>query len=214
LFVVTFFGSLLGLAADLSDASGLAQPFLEVVDPAPEVRIVGSSTVLGEGIPMASDWQQEFEADKSWQTRIPLIGKVDRTVTVNIQGVGTLEDCQRAVVGQVNLLAASEPIPCYDQLVAQGINVQGMAEIGYDVVAFVTDINNKVPEVDKREMISILNGSITNWAEVGGDSQPIRVLARRGSGTTELVLDRFTGSAEFRPHFIECQSNGQCLDLA
>lgn len=217
LFVATFLGSLLGLAADFNEATGLVEPFLEFLNPAPELRISGSNTVLGEGIEMASEWQQEFEAQKVWNVNIPLIGTVSRTVNVTVDGVGTTEGCRRAVQGQVDLLVASEPIPCYDQLVAQGIEVKCMAEIGYDVVTFVTDINNDVKEVEKREMISMLNGSLTNWSEVGAaESEPIRVLARKGSGTTDLILRKFTDFtiADWPSHFRECNSNDACLDLA
>jgi hypothetical protein len=50
IFVATFLGTLLGIFADLSDASGLLAPVLEFVDPSPQLHIVGSNTVLGEGI--------------------------------------------------------------------------------------------------------------------------------------------------------------------
>lgn len=216
LFVATFLGSLLGIVADLSDASGLAGPILQFVNPVPEVRVAGSNTILGEGITMASEWQQEFEKQKQWTVQIPLMGKVERTVDAQVDGIGSVRGFEEAIQGQVNLLAASEPLPEeeYQRLQQAGVEVQCAAEIGYDIITFITDINNQVGEISTRDMGSILSGSITDWSQVGGPPGPIYILVRPGSGTTELVLKKFTGSGEYRPHFIECNSNSECLDTA
>lgn len=131
-----------------------------------------------------------------------------------MQGIGSLEGFQRAAEGQVDLLVASEPMTDaqLQTLQQNGINITCAAEVGYDIITFVTDVNNPVPQISTRDMASILNGSITNWAQVGGNGQPIRVLARRGSGTTDLVLQNFTGDGTFRERFVVCESNAACLD--
>jgi ABC-type phosphate transport system substrate-binding protein len=95
-----------------------------------------------------------------------------------------------------------------------GVTIACAAEVGYDVIAFVTDINNTLPQITTRDMASILRGSVTDWENVGGDPGPIRILARQGSGTTAIVLQSFTGSTEFRDHFIPCDSNDDCLDAS
>jgi ABC-type phosphate transport system substrate-binding protein len=114
------------------------------------------------------------------------------------------------------LLVASEPLTDerITDLQASGIKLTCAAEIGYDVITFVTDVNNTLPEISRRDMASILSGSITNWSQVGGADQPIRILAREGSGTTELVLQSFTGMKAYQDHFIPCASNDECLDTA
>ncbi len=215
LFLATFLGSLLGLAADLADATGLLIPVAEIVAPSPVLRIAGSSTILGEGIAMAGDWQREFQAQRVEQLSL-LIDSVERTVNVSIVGQGTVLGCQAAVAGEVDLLAASEPLgsipQCEQQLAVAGIELQCAAEIGYDVIAFVTDINNIVPDISTRDMASILSGSITDWSQVGGEPAPIRVLARPGGGTTDIILQRFTGSTNYPSNFIPCDSNDHCLD--
>jgi phosphate transport system substrate-binding protein len=178
--------------------------------------VAGSNTVLGEGLTMASEWKELFQQQKSWQTRIPLIGTIQRTVNVDIRGVGSEAGFQEAIEGKVHLLAASEPMPAesYKAITGAGYHIDCAAEIGYDVVTFVTDINNTIPAISTRDMASILNGSITDWSQVGGEPQPIRILAREGSGTTSLILERYTGDPAFRPYFIECKNNDECLDKA
>lgn len=215
-FVGTLLGSLLGAAAELSDASGLVVPVLESVRPAPELHIAGSNSVLGEGIGMAEVWRQEFTAQKAWETNVPLIGSVDRTVEVTVDAGGSLAGFDRALEGEVDLLVESTHMshPQYQQLAAAGIEVQCAAEIGYDAIAFVTNIDNTVPPISRRDMRSILHGSITNWSQVGGEPGPIRILAREGSGTTSIVLQRFTNSTAFQVDYIPCGSNDECLDRA
>jgi hypothetical protein len=56
IFLATLVGSLLGAAADLSDARGLVLPILQIVNPVRQVRVVGSNTVLGEEIGLAAAW--------------------------------------------------------------------------------------------------------------------------------------------------------------
>ncbi len=234
IFLATLLGSLLGAAADLSDATDLMIPLLEVVNPSPRLRIAGSNTVLGSEIGLMDAWQEEFAAQKARQTHVPVLGPVERTVNISVDAVGSVEGFRMALEGQVDLLVMSEPMPLdrYQDLTDAGIEVVCAAEIGYDVIAFVTNINNDVPEVSKREMKSILSGSIDDWAEVGGPPDDIRILARHGSGTTELVLQKFTNSTEIPAHFLmlpppctsekdkpdngcsPCESNEDCLDKA
>lgn len=214
LFIATFFGSLLGVVADLSDASGLALPVIEAVNPSPQLRIAGSNTVLGDGLTLASAWQAMFAEQKTETLDIPILGDLERTAQVTIEGIGSLEGLQRAAQGEVDLLVASEPLTSdqQQQLAQNGLEIDCAAEFGYDVITFVTDVNNPVPQISTRDMASILNGSLTDWAQVGGHDQAIRVLARRGSGTTDLVLQNFTGDGTFRERFTACENNAACLD--
>jgi len=214
IFIATLIGSLLGAAADLSDATGLVVPVLQTLNPAPRIRMVGSNTVLGEEIGLAAEWKEAFEAQEAWQVRIPLVGAVERTVDVTVEGIGSVAGFERAMQGQVDLLVMSKPMSAdrYKKLTGAGVEVTCAAEIGYDVIAFVTDVNNPVPDVSKRRMASMLEGHITNWSEVGGPDTPIEILARRRSGTTELVLQRFTGSTDFPAHVTECENNTACLN--
>jgi ABC-type phosphate transport system substrate-binding protein len=210
IFLATLLGSLLGVAADIGDAASTVDQIRSLFDP--ELCVVGSNTILGDGITMAADWERAFEAENA--------------VRVTIDGIGSVRGVERAASGGcVHVLAMSEPMTDvqYNSLLNAGITIRCSAEIGYDVIAFVTDINNALPAILSRDLANILTGRTRDWSEIGGESRPIRLLARPGSGTTEFVLINvaryrdadITDDQYFPPdtNYQACASNQQCLDL-
>ncbi|MBA5941863.1 MAG: phosphate ABC transporter substrate-binding protein [Methanophagales archaeon] len=84
--------------------------------------------------------------------------------------------------------------------------------IGIDSVAIVVHPNNPVAELTTETAAKIFAGEITNWKEVGGTDNPIRIITREeGSGTRdtfeEFVMEPFertiAGAAFVKP------SNGE-----
>lgn len=65
--------------------------------------------------------------------------------------------------------------------------------VAIDGIAIITDTNNTVSDISKEQLISIYNGTITNWKELGGEDKGIVVIGREpGSGTRgafEEILD-------------------------
>jgi len=208
-FIGTLLGSLLGIAAD---AGGAADTFERIRSAFyPELCIAGSNTILGDGITMAVDWAGEFEAQQD--------------VRVKIEGVGSVRGVEKAVNGDcVHVLAMSEPMTVtqYNALRGANVEIDCAAEIGYDVIAFVTDIDNQLPALLSRSLSGILRGQITDWGLVNGAAGAIRILARPGSGTTEVVLRNVAGwddedlndNQYFPPgtNFSPCESNEDCLN--
>ncbi len=205
IFVGTLLGSLIGAVADLGEALEPFRAFYRWTTPAPHVRVVGSSTILGDGVPVASEWEEAFLQMSAWEDSVPVLGTIERNINLEIEPVGSLEGFKEAEQGSVHLLAASEPVPpeVVQSLTASGIGFTCAGEIGYDIITLVTDVNNELQRaIQVRELSSILTGNITDWSQVGGvESRPIRVLARAGSGTTDIVLKTLTGSSEWQPHF-------------
>ncbi len=212
MFIGTFLGTSIGFAADLTEAiQGWAVPIMERSDPSPRLRIAGSNTVLGEEIGLAAAWAEVFKEEQTWEDCM-LGGLIcaERTIDVTISGVGSLNGFKMGARDEAELLVASEPMPqTVYQEIAKEHTIECAAVIGYDVVTFVTDINNKGTQISRRELKSILRGSIADWAEVRGEPGPIRILARHGSGTTDLMLRRVAelGQSETEPipipeHFI------------
>ncbi len=126
----------------------------------------------------------------------------------------------------IHVLAMSEPLEDapdnvhYHELVDAGVEIVCAAEIGYDIIAFITDKNNPIEQVVRHSLQLILKGRILNWSEVDTRfDYPITVLARRGSGTTDLVLDKIAyynsnGGRVFPAdaNYEECFGNDDCLD--
>jgi ABC-type phosphate transport system substrate-binding protein len=223
-FLGTLFGSLLGALGSLSEiVNGLFVPTWKSIFPSPQIRIVGSNTILGSRLGLSDEWREDFQTLNAWQEEIPLIGEIDREFRIEVDPIGSLAGIREAQHqdSDVHVLATSEPIPdeSVGALQQQGVTFQCAAEIGYDVIVFVTDKNNPVPILSKDVIGKILTGEIRDWSQLGEarDARkqlPIIVFARQGSGTTDVVLNAFTGSHSFPSHFVECRSNAECLNQA
>lgn len=215
-FLATLGGNLLALFASLADASGLIVPIANLVSPVPSVTIAGSATILGDELRLGSDWVATFQERNLETWDLPIAGEIERKIRFTINAVGTVQGIEQATRGGVDLLAASEPLSDEQigKLTASGVNIACAAPIGYDVLVFVTDITNRLERPMKlQELAAILNGNIQSWSEVGGKAEPIRIFAREGSGTTELVLRKFLGRSDMPSHMIGCDSQADCLNL-
>jgi len=209
IFFGTLLGSLLGAVADLGEATQTIERFQELLNPPPTLCVVGSDTILGFDLELIQDWQAAFEAKYR--------------VRLDIQPIGSGNGVRRATEGGcAHVLAMSEAMSeaQYESLQAAGVQVQCAAPVGYDVIAFVTDINNKLPTLQYRDLTSILNGRVSNWSELDrGQNVPITIWARPGSGTTAHIMTRFTppysgdNEQDFpSTHYAYCYSNEACLD--
>lgn len=219
IFIGSLLGSLIGVAADLNDAKEAVFEIYTLFNPSPQLNIAGSNTILGERLHMAEDWKNNFMKQTAWEERLPVIGNMARNIKIDIQGVGSHKGIQAAKEGKVHLLAMSDPMSEEEEklLAKRGIKIRCAAEIGYDAIIFVTDLNNDIPAFSKYAITSILKGIFVNWSQISDFSENknnIRVLARRGSGTTHVILKQFLDDDKFPDHFIECRSNAQCLDQA
>ncbi|RKZ83533.1 MAG: hypothetical protein DRR19_18980 [Candidatus Parabeggiatoa sp. nov. 1] len=172
--------------------------------------------MLGEGLPLSAEWQKEFKALTRWEDSIPMVGTIERSVEITVTDVGSHLGIEQAIEGNVDLLVASEPLPNekIKQLNNQGISIRCAAEIGYDVIVFVTHLQNKIDSVSEPSIKKILKGEYTHWSDVNPnwEAKPIHFFARTQSGTTSLILKAFTDSDKVRSHFIECASNSDCFN--
>lgn len=220
IFLATLSGSLLGALGSLSEALNLFVPVWEMLYPAPQIRAVGSNTILGDRLQMAAQWKKEFQELNKWQEKIPIVGDIYRVHNVEFSAIGSLKGIREAKerVENVHVLLTSEPVSDED---SAGIREKGgrfhrAAEIGYDLIVFVTDKNNPLPVLTAEDIRRILRGELKDWSQLGFSrstvSKPIVIFARKGSGTTDVVLQAFTDFETFPEHFTECDSNSDCLN--
>lgn len=209
IFLGSLIGSLLGAAADLGEAVNTVHEARAALFPDPRVCVVGSDTILGEELGLAPTWEDAFEDLHD--------------VRLDIQATGSGTGVKRIASGDCgHVLAMSEPISEEQiQLLADSdVELVCAAEIGYDIIAFITDINNPVTTVSPLRMSRILKGGITTWNQINpAYVQPITILARKGSGTTDYVLSKLAywdshGGEDFPPdtNYVFCASNDDCLD--
>ncbi len=206
-FLGSLLGTLIGTFASLNDLSESFRLVGNFFNPPTVLCVAGSNTILGAGLGMAADWEANYEL------RNPELD-VEINPTGSVDGVRLAADD-----GCVDVLAMSEALTT-DQLALlneNGVEVECAVEIGYDIIAFVTDSNNPLPALLERLMSNVLTGRYTNWDQVRGNEQTIYIYARPGSGTTDYVLRQFgwqLGERQLPPNanYIECGSNGDCLD--
>ncbi|MBC8098788.1 MAG: substrate-binding domain-containing protein [Armatimonadetes bacterium] len=207
IFVGTLLGSLIGAVADLSSAAQTVQQIGDAFNPPPTLCIAGSDTILGDELQLANNWLAEFSQDKR--------------LTITVDAIGSGNGVRRAQEGGcVDVLAMSEAMTPeqYNGLQSAGVTIECAAEIGYDIIAFVTDISNTIPTLLQRELASMLDGRLRDWSDVRGAPGKIYILARPGSGTTAHVLSnvaRYNDSDTFPlgANYVQCNSNEECLNL-
>ncbi len=208
-FLGTLLGSLIGAAADFGGAIDTFERFRSLTYP--ELCVVGSSTVLEEGQGMAQAWKEDFEQNNQVRISIQAIGS---TAGIDVAAEG----------GCAHVLAMSEPMSTEQQrrLNDAGVELVCAAEIGYDIIVFVTDINNPVSIAPLNDISGMLLGRVDNWNRLStAYDAPVRLLARQESGTTDVVLQQVSnfnsrGAREFPPlaEYEFCDSNEECLDRA
>lgn len=206
-FLGTLLGSLTGAAADFGGAVDTWERFRQLRYP--EICIVGSDTILGSALGMATAWEAEFEAANR--------------IRVQINAVGSNSGVRLAANGGcANVIAMSEPMTDeqFQTLSDNGVDLVCAAEIGYDIVVFVTDINNPVSSINRPVLSGMLLGRVDNWSQLSSDFNfPVSVLVREGSGTTDLIIRNIAGfdsqGGRVFPALAEyelCDSNEECLN--
>lgn len=220
--ILVFFGSLLGTLlgtfTSLGDIPNSIRVIQDTFNPPAEVCVAGSGTILGRDLGMGEAWAGDFEQRS-----------IER-VNVSVRPLGSIGGVQAAVDGAcLQVLATSEAIgdivlddgrTALDAFADSNIEIECAAEIGYDIVAFVTDFNNPQSALEDRDMSRLLTGRNTiNWNDIPGVryDQPITIYARDNSGTTDYVLRSFgwERGERFLPpnaNYVLCDSNTNCLN--
>lgn len=136
------------------------------------IQIAGSTSVQ----PLSE------ELAKSFMAKYP-------KVKVNIAGGGSGAGITAAQKGTTDIGASSRELT-----EAEKPTVKEQI-IALDGIAIIVNNNNTVSDLTKEQIKKIFSGEIKKWSEVGGTSDPIRVVGREeGSGTRgafeELVLGK------------------------
>lgn len=137
------------------------------------LNVAGSTTIQ----PMMVELQEEFEKYAD--------------VTMNVTGGGSGVGASSTINGTADIGMCSRDLKQSEinsGLVSHMIAKDGVAVI---INASVTGVTNLTLE----QVAKIYNGEITNWDQVGGNSQKIAVVAREdGSGTRECFDGKMTSA--------------------
>ncbi|MEW6114759.1 MAG: substrate-binding domain-containing protein [Thermodesulfobacteriota bacterium] len=106
-----------------------------------------------------------------------------------IHGATTGIGLQRLIAGDADLAMVTRKITEEEtkNAAAKGI-VLGSKYIGQIALAVITNSKNTVNELTMEQLAKIFKGEITNWSQVGGPNEPIRVTMRAVPETGAGVL--------------------------
>ncbi|MFT3982976.1 MAG: phosphate ABC transporter substrate-binding protein [Lachnospiraceae bacterium] len=155
------------VAADAAETP--AEDTAEVEETAPaESSLSGSVTMVG------STSMEKFANALS-----EVFMQENPGVTVSAEFVGSSAGIEALLAGTADIGNSSRNLKDSEK---EGGAVENI--VALDGIAVVTDPANTVADLTKDQLISVFKGEIKNWADLGGESQPIVVIGREsGSGT-------------------------------
>lgn len=100
----------------------------------------------------------------------------------------TTESFYALVDGSASLLLVYEPSQdAWDRAEEEGVALE-VQPIGYDAPVFLINDANPVESLTDRQIVDIYAGKLTNWAQVGGNDQPIVAYQRVESSGSQVMM--------------------------
>jgi len=154
--------------------------FFGLVSLAGPVKAQEKKAVRVVGAGLLSEWLQ----DNSEQYM-----KGSPACSITISGSTTALGVQRLIEGNAELGALTRAMTAEEvkKAEAQGLSL-GSKLVGYVGLAVVTNSKNSVSTLTMEQLAKIFKGEITNWSQVGGPNEPIKVTVRAVPETGAGVL--------------------------
>jgi len=124
-------------------------------------------------------------------------------VTVTAEFTGSSAGLESLTAGSVNIGNSSRSLK--DEEKAAGL-VENIVAI--DGIAVVVDPANKVTNLTKDQLAQIYTGTIKNWSDVGGASEPIVVVGREAGSGTRDAFEELVGVKDTCVYSNELDSTG------
>lgn len=100
----------------------------------------------------------------------------------------------RLINGDVDLIFAESPSESAIDFANQNGVTLNVHLIGYEALVFYVHKDNPVDTLTLDDIINIYSGSVTNWAELGGDDAPIEAFQRLENSASQSALKHIMGS--------------------
>ncbi|MFA6850464.1 MAG: phosphate ABC transporter substrate-binding protein [Selenomonadaceae bacterium] len=152
-----------------------------------KISASGSTALL----PLLKPAQEEFQ-------------KNNAKVTVNIAGGGSFTGMNQVAEGSVQIGNSDVDLPT-------DYKDKGLVDhkVVVEPFVFITSKDNKVDSLTTQQTIDILTGKITNWKEVGGADQEIKLIHRaKSSGSRATISEVVLKGAAFTDNAVIQDSNG------
>jgi phosphate transport system substrate-binding protein len=137
------------------------------------IVIAGSTSVQ----PLSEELAEEFM-------------KENQDTDIEIQGGGSGQGIKAIQSGIADLGALSRELTDEEKASTSEVYV-----IANDGVAIIVNTNTKVDNLTLEQLKKIFTGEVTDWSQVGGESQPIVVVSREAGSGTRSAFTEITGVA-------------------
>jgi phosphate transport system substrate-binding protein len=127
---------------------------------------------------------------------------------INVQGGGSTAGIQTVKEGVANIGMCSRELKENEK--------EGLVrtEIARDGLAIVVHPTNRVDNLTVEQIRDLFSGQIRNWAQVGGDDMPVRVITREdGSGTRGAFQELLMKETEISADALVQDSNGAVREV-
>ncbi|WP_313152007.1 phosphate ABC transporter substrate-binding protein [Lacrimispora sp.] len=131
------------------------------------------------------------------------------SVTVQAEFVGSGAGIEAVTNGSADIGNSSRNLK--DEEKAKGV-VENIVAI--DGIAVVSDPANAVDNLTKDQLISIYNGTTTNWKDLGGADQPIVVIGRESGSGTRTAFEELLKLEDACKYSNELDSTGAVMAKA
>jgi phosphate transport system substrate-binding protein len=119
----------------------------------------------------------------------------NKSISVEVSAGGSKKGIADVAAGAV--MIGDSDIPAPDDLKGQLVDHK-VAVVGFAAMANKGPFNEKIPAISLADLAKIFAGTVTNWKDVGGQSQPIVVINRApGSGTRAVFGGIVLGGDKF-----------------
>ncbi|WP_313578432.1 phosphate ABC transporter substrate-binding protein [Lacrimispora sp.] len=131
------------------------------------------------------------------------------SVTVQAEFVGSGAGIEAVTNGSADIGNSSRNLKDEEK-------AKGVAEniVAIDGIAVVSDPANTVGNLTKDQLISIYNGTTTNWKELGGADQPIVVIGREAGSGTRTAFEELLKLEDACKYSNELDSTGAVMAKA
>ncbi|MCY2951893.1 MAG: phosphate ABC transporter substrate-binding protein [Planctomycetota bacterium] len=162
------------------------------------INVIGSTSIQ----PFAEMLAEEFNKRPT--------NNLQQNWTVDVQGGGSTAGLQAAVNGMADIGMCSREL----KKTPEEAGTFTPIVIARDGLAIVVHPSNPLNGVTKSQIQKMFEGQITNWKELGGRDQPVRLITREeGSGTREAFQKLVMGKSRISRKALTQESNGSVKEL-
>lgn len=130
-------------------------------------------------------------------------------VVIEVEGKGSSSGIEKLIEGKIDIANSSREMTEEELRDARENGIEPVqAIIATDAIAFITHPTLGIDSLSIMDIKHILNGTVSNWKEVGGPDLPIKVYGRNSkSGTHKFIQNRFVRETGFVKSMIQLESN-------